>query len=158
MVLPLLNGAVLGALSPSPALSTVELLITEDPSLEIVLRISLEEAVKRGEHLQGKAREGAPLTAEQLALQLHVTELEAVLQFALDSRFARSLERAVDEDAQMIQFFQEIEARELEDRMFALGLSQPGPGTSVRPAEATSSAVRVLGIPSPVRETAVAST
>jgi len=43
----------------------------DDPSLETILQISLEEAVTRGEHLLGKAREGAPLTAEQLALQLN---------------------------------------------------------------------------------------
>jgi hypothetical protein len=130
---------------------------TDDPGLETVLRLSLEEAVDRREHLQGKAREGAPLTAEQRALQLHVAELEAALQSMRDCRLARSVARAVDEDAQMIQFFQELELRERGDRALALGMSQPGARASVPPVVATPSAVRIFGT-QPVRRTAVAST
>jgi len=143
----LANDATLSVvLSSQPAAFLMELPTTDDPSLEVALEVSLEEAAIRGEHLQGKAREGAPLTAEQLAIQLHVAELEAALQSAVDSRFARSLERAVDEDAQMIQFFQEIEQREREDRALALGMSQPGSKTSSSryPEEVTESAGRAI--------------
>ena len=139
------NGAALGAPSPRAAASLVVFPTTDDPSLETILQISLEEAVTRVEHLLGKTREGAPLTAEQLALQLHRVELEAAQQSMIDARFARSLERAVDEDAQMIQFFQGIEERERADRDLALGMSRMGLRTRVNPAEATPSAVRVLG-------------
>ena len=140
-------------LAKDTALPLVELPSMDDPSLEAALRVSLEEATERGEHLQGKAREDAPLTAEQLALQLHVAELEAALRSALDSRFARSFERAIDEDAQMIQFFREIEERERQDRALALGMAVPRSAsrTSTYPAAAaaataaTPSAVRVLG-------------
>jgi hypothetical protein len=151
----LVNDAALDAPSPRGADSA----ITDDLSLETILRVSLEEAVARGEHIQGKAREGAPLTAEQLALQLHVAEVEAALQSILDSRFARGLERAVDEDAQMIQFFQESEEREREDRALAMDLSRPGSRMSILPAEAASPspAVRVPGNWSPMRRPEVAS-
>jgi len=160
MVAPLVDAALrvrASALSPRAAAAFVELPTTDDLSLETILRVSIEEAVTRGEHLQGKAREGAPLTPEQLALQLHIAELEAALQSALDSRFARSLERAVDEDAQIIQSFQELEVREREDRVIALAISRPGSRTGLYPVGATASAVRVLGRPSLVRPTAVAS-
>jgi hypothetical protein len=121
----LANDATLSVLSPQAAASLVVLSTTDDPSPEATLQASLEEATIRGEHLQGKAREDAPLTAEQVAIHLHVAELEAALQSAIDSRFARSLERAIDEDTQMIQFFQEIEQREREDRALALGMPRP---------------------------------
>jgi hypothetical protein len=132
------------ALSPGTAVPLVELPTMDHPSLEVVLQVSLEDAVQRREHVQGKAREDTPLTAEQLAIQLQIAELEAALQSARDSRFAGSLERAVDEDAQMIQLFQEIEEREHEDRELALEMSQMGLRRSICPTEATPSVVRVL--------------
>lgn len=146
------------ALSASAAAAFVGLPTTDDPSLEMILRVSIEEAVTRGEHLQGKAREGAPLTAEQLALQLHSAELEAQLQSVLDYRFAMSLERALDEDVQMIQFFQELEGREREDRAIALGMSRPGSRMNTHQVEAATSVVRGFGRWAPVRPAAVAST
>jgi len=156
----LANGAAQSASSPRAAAFHVDLPTTDDPSLEAVLRASLEEAVTRGEHLQGKAREGAPLTAEQLAVQLHIAELEAALRSALDSQLARSIDRAVDEDAQMVQFFQEVEEREREDRLLAMEMSRPSSRMSiVYPIEAAQSAVRVLDCGPPVeRRTEVAST
>jgi len=155
---PIANGAALRALSPRATAPLVEVPPTDDLSLETILRISLKEVVTRSEHLQGKARYGAPLTAEQLALQLYRVELEATLQSMLDARFAKSLERAVDEDAQMIRLFQEIEERERADRDLALGMSQLGLGTRINPEEATPSAVRVLGSRSLFGRTKVAST
>ena len=143
------KNTALSVLSPRAEGSLVESPTTDDQTLEVVIRLSLGEATERGEHIQGKAREDAPLTAEQLAIQLHVTELEAALRSALDSRFARSFERAIDEDAQMIQFFQEIEDREREDRAFALGMTRSASRASTYPAAAaaiaTPRAVRVLG-------------
>ena len=130
---------------PSPRAATS----TDDLSLEAVLLVSLEEATERGEYLQGKAREDAPLTAEQLAIQLHVAELEAALQSALDSRFARSFERAIDEDAQMIQFLQELEEREREDRVLALGMSRSASRTSTHPAAAAAAAAAAAPPPPP---------
>lgn len=144
--------------SPRAGAPIVELPTTDDLSLETILRISIDEAVRRREHLQGKAREGAPLTGEQLALQLHCAELEATLQSVLDSRFAQSLERAVDEDVQMIQFFQELEEREREDRAIAMDMSRPGSRMGISPVGAITGAVRVPGRVSPVRPTAVGST
>lgn len=160
----LANDPALSVFSRRAEVSLVELPTTDDPSLEAVLRVSLEDAVERGEHIQGKAREDAPLTAEQLAIQLHVAELEAALRSTLDTRFARSLERAIDEDAQMIQFFQEVEQHEHEDRVFALRMSQRASSrmdsrVSTHPEEATTSAVHVLRHVPPVeRWTEVSST
>ena len=163
----LAKDTALNVLSPRAATPPMELPTKDDLSLEIALRVSLEEATDRGEHIQGKAREDAPLTAEQLAIQLHVAELEAALRSALDSRFARSVERAIDDDAQMIQFFQEMEEREREDRVLALGMrtgmSRSASRTPTYPAAAavaaTPSAVRVLGsAPLFGRRTDVAST
>ena len=145
----LANDTTLSVLSPRAEASPVELLTTDESSLEAVLRVSLEDAAERGEHIQGKAREDAPLTGEQLAIQLHVAELEAALQSTLDIHFARSFERAIDEDAQMIQFFQEVEQREHEDHVVALRMSQRassrmGSRVSTHPEEATTSAAHVL--------------
>jgi hypothetical protein len=155
----LANDAAPRALSPRAAAPLVELPTTDDMDLEVVLRVSLEEAVQRREHVQGKAREDTPLTAEQLAIQLQIAELEAALQSARDSRLASSLGRAVDEDAQMIQLFQEIEEREHEDRELALEMSRPSSRMSICPTEATPTAVRFLPSESPAeRRTEVTST
>jgi len=81
----------------------------DDAVLESVLRLSLEEAAHRGERAYGKSRVGAPLTTEQLALQLQAAELETAMQSFRDARLARNLADAVDDNdvQQLVQLEQE---------------------------------------------------
>lgn len=102
------------------------LLLAMDPSsdvddavLESVLRLSLEEAAHRGERLHGKARVGASLTTEQLALQLQEAELETALQSFRDARLARNLAGTTDGDD--VQQLVQVEHENRADAMRSTG-------------------------------------
>jgi len=87
----------------------------DDAVLESILRLSLEEAAHRKEHVLGKSRVGGSLTTEQYALELQSAELEAAMQSFRDARLARNLADAADDDSAQQQLLQAQQAESCEN-------------------------------------------
>jgi hypothetical protein len=128
-----------------------------DPATyELILRLCYEDAEAHKAVVFGKAREGAPLTDEQTALQEHAAFLAAALQDLADNRLAQSLENAVDADRALLIRLEAREKMELDDRNLALRLAglpsargsaaPSGFATPVTPARALNAA-RAVNLP-----------
>lgn len=89
-----------------------------DPeTLELVLELQLQDARSL---LKGKYREGeAPDT--ELAVEMYMSELQAVPRFLSDQTMCRSIARAVELDADTIRMHSAIEEQAIHDREYAQG-------------------------------------
>jgi hypothetical protein len=95
----------------------------EEETRELVLQLEIAEAEARREKVSGKSRMGSIATDEQLALQLHLGELQRSRQMLGDDRFAHSVAHAMGSDADIIAHHQELDRMEAADRTMAMNLS-----------------------------------
>jgi hypothetical protein len=95
----------------------------EKETRELVLQLEIAEAEARREKVNGKSRVGSIVTDEQLALRLHIEELQRSRQMLGDDRFAHSVAHAMDRDADIIAHHQELDRMETADRTMAMNLS-----------------------------------
>jgi hypothetical protein len=107
----------------------------EEETRELVLQLEIAEAEARREKVNGKSRVGSIVTDEQLALRLHLEELQRSRQILGDDRLAQSITHAIGTDADILARYLEIDKMETADRTMAIGLS--GPGTISVPARTT---------------------
>jgi hypothetical protein len=123
----------------------------DEATRELILRLAMEDAEERREHLIGKARVGSILTDEQIALGEHALELERALQVLIDAHFAHSMDRAIETDGDLLRTFEDTEAMERQDRGMALNLSRTG---SLRTSAAGTPLRTPAGARTPLREVA----
>jgi hypothetical protein len=121
----------------------------DEATRELILRLAMEDAEERREHLIGKARVGSTLTDEQLALNEHAMELERALQVLIDAQFAHSVDRAIETDGDLLRALEQTEAMEREDHNMALNLPRTG---SVRTSAAGTPLRTPAGARTPSRE------
>jgi hypothetical protein len=95
----------------------------EEETRELVLQLEIAEAEARRKKVTGRSYVRSTATDEQLALQLHLEELQRSRQVLGDDRFAHSVTDAIDSDANIIARYQEVDKMERADRAMAMNLS-----------------------------------
>ena len=75
---------------------------------------------------KGKSREGAPLTNEEVALDIQAENLKALLIVLQDQRIALSIDEALHADAAALSALSLANQGELDDHLAALALESGG--------------------------------
>ncbi|KAA8909079.1 hypothetical protein FN846DRAFT_943327 [Sphaerosporella brunnea] len=113
------------ASSSSSSILDLDLSIS-DADLEAIVAVQiadLEEALSLNAR-KGKAREGAPASAAEQALQHYRNYLTNVSAILADARLAASLDQALNVDARILSEALEEEQQALRDREMAIALSR----------------------------------
>jgi len=122
----------------------------EEEMRELVLQLEIAEAEDRKEKVSGKSRVGSIVTDEQLALQLHLEELQRSRQILGDDHLAQSIAHAIGTDADILALYQKIDKMEISDRTMAVNLSRPGlvrdPAPRTPPRGQPTTTIRALDI------------
>lgn len=122
----------------------------EEETRELVLQLEIAEAEDRKEKVSGKSRVGSITTDEQLALQLHLEELQRSRQILGDDRIAQSITHAIGTDANILAQYLEIDKMETADRTMAVRLS--GSGTVNVPAQTAPRREKPTTVLHPIEE------
>jgi hypothetical protein len=130
---------------PSPAL--VPSAYNDDiQSLLLAAALQLEEIEGLDTTFKGKARENAPVSDAQLALQAYNADTVVLKSYLEGLRFAQSLHSAISLDWELLEALSSQEAQAQEDRRIAIQLAQgrqstasPSPVTSRNVSRRTSS-------------------
>jgi len=102
----------------------------EEETRELVLQLEIAEAEVRAGEIHEESRGNSIITDEQVALKMHLSELQESLQILGDGHIAHSIVHAMNRDANILAHYQEIEKVETEDRRMAIELSNRSPGNN----------------------------
>ncbi|KAK8042346.1 hypothetical protein PG994_012829 [Apiospora phragmitis] len=96
----------------------------DDETLALILELQRQDGELFGTMAKGKQREGSVPCDAEIALELHLEELAVATVSALDRRIARSIQRAVREDADTLKKIVDEEDMATQDRRMSLELSR----------------------------------
>ncbi|KAJ8125733.1 hypothetical protein O1611_g7904 [Lasiodiplodia mahajangana] len=114
--------ADLGALMPA------SWACADDESLDLILSLLREDASVFSSTSKGKQAEGT-LSDADLALQLYTEELSRAAIYASDRRMTKSIQGAVQADANALLESERVETAARNDRQFAIASSEGRPQT-----------------------------
>ncbi|KAI1124109.1 hypothetical protein F5Y10DRAFT_250346 [Nemania abortiva] len=107
----------------------------DDESLDTILSLLREDVSLFVSSSKGKQVEGAPSDAD-LALQLYTEELSRATIYASDRRMTKSIQGAVQEEANALLESEQVESMTRSDRQFAIDNSAVRPQTQAqKPAD-----------------------
>lgn len=110
--------------NPTNSLPGLHVIDIDHESALLIAQLQLDDAIELSAASKGKARADAPLSDQEAALRIQAAELASWKQSCHDAVLARSVQNAVDADAELIEAFRLVEETIAADRRAAELLSR----------------------------------